>query len=107
MDEDACMARAIALNFEGIAAGGGPFGAMVVGPEGILGEGRNNVVPGRDPTLHAEVVAIRAAWQPRPAQRRSLHQLRAMPDVPGRGMVGAVLGSAVRQWPDRSGGDRL
>ncbi|MBC7433236.1 MAG: nucleoside deaminase [Rubritepida sp.] len=61
MDEDACMARAIALSFEGIAAGGGPFGAVVAGPQGILGEGRNNVVPGRDPTLHAEVVAIRAA----------------------------------------------
>ncbi|MBC7432685.1 MAG: nucleoside deaminase, partial [Rubritepida sp.] len=55
------MARAIAPSFEGIAAGGGPFGAVVAGPQGILGEGRNNVVPGRDPTLHAQVVAIRAA----------------------------------------------
>jgi tRNA(Arg) A34 adenosine deaminase TadA len=44
-----------------VAEGGGPFGAVVVKDGRIIGEGRNNVVPGRDPTLHAEVVAIRAA----------------------------------------------
>lgn len=55
------MRRAIALSCEGVEAGGGPFGAVVVRQGRILGEGRNNVVPGRDPTQHAEIVAIRAA----------------------------------------------
>ncbi len=58
MDDEALMRRALAL-----AAGsaGGPFGAVVARGGEILGEGANHVVPGRDPTLHAEVVAIRAA----------------------------------------------
>ena len=55
------MRRAIALSVEGVAAGGGPFGAVVVQGGRIIGEGRNNVVPGADPTQHAEIVAIRAA----------------------------------------------
>jgi tRNA(Arg) A34 adenosine deaminase TadA len=59
--EESFMRRAIALSCQGVAEGGGPFGAVVVKDGRIIGEGRNNVVPGRDPTLHAEVVAIRAA----------------------------------------------
>ncbi len=55
------MARAIVLSHAGVAAGGGPFGAVVVKDGAIIGEGRNNVVPGRDPTQHAEIVAIRDA----------------------------------------------
>lgn len=61
MDETEFMARAIALSFEGLAAGGGPFGAVLARDGRIIGEGHNHVVPGRDPTLHAEVVAIRDA----------------------------------------------
>lgn len=61
MDEVAFMRRAIALSRLGVAEGGGPFGAVVVRDGVILGEGRNAVVPGRDPTAHAEVMAIRAA----------------------------------------------
>jgi tRNA(Arg) A34 adenosine deaminase TadA len=59
--EESFMRRAIALSVEGVAAGGGPFGAVVVQGGRIIGEGRNNVVPGADPTQHAEIVAIRAA----------------------------------------------
>jgi guanine deaminase len=59
--EEMFLRRAFALACEGVAEGGGPFGAVVVRDGVILGEGRNNVVPGQDPTLHAEVVAIRAA----------------------------------------------
>lgn len=55
------MRRAIALSAEAAAQGGGPFGAVVARDGRILGEGRNQVVPGRDPTAHAEVTAIRAA----------------------------------------------
>ncbi|HEV7455167.1 MAG TPA: nucleoside deaminase [Roseococcus sp.] len=61
--EESFMRRALDLAAEGVAAGGGPFGAVVVRDGRILGEGRNNVVPGRDPTQHAEVVAIRAACE--------------------------------------------
>ncbi len=59
--EESFMRRALALAAEGVAAGGGPFGAVVVKEGRIIGEGRNNVVPGQDPTQHAEIVAIRAA----------------------------------------------
>lgn len=61
MNETGFMRRAIALSCEGVEEGGGPFGAVVVRDGRILGEGRNAVVPARDPTAHAEIVAIRAA----------------------------------------------
>ena len=61
MTEEALMRRAIALSAEAVEQGGGPFGAVVCRDGRILGEGRNQVGPGRDPTAHAEVMAIRAA----------------------------------------------
>lgn len=61
MDEARFMRRAIALSCQGVERGGGPFGAVVVRDGRILGEGCNAVVPNRDPTAHAEIVAIRAA----------------------------------------------
>lgn len=61
MDESGFMQRAIALSCQGVAEGGGPFGAVVVKDGLVIGEGRNTVVPGCDPTAHAEIVAIRAA----------------------------------------------
>ena len=39
----------------------GPFGAVVARGDEILGEGHNRVVADRDPTAHAEVMAIREA----------------------------------------------
>jgi tRNA(Arg) A34 adenosine deaminase TadA len=59
-DEDA-LRRAIALAVENVAAGGGPFGAVVVRDGRIIGEGANRVTRDNDPTAHAEVVAIRDA----------------------------------------------
>ncbi len=53
--------RAIELSLEGVASGGGPFGAVVVKNGQIIGEGKNSVVPGQDPTAHAEINAIRQA----------------------------------------------
>jgi guanine deaminase len=41
--------------------GGGPFGAIVVCDEHIVGRGNNQVTQQLDPTAHAEIVAIREA----------------------------------------------
>jgi len=58
------LERAVLLAVENVAAGGGPFGALIVGADGrVLAEGQNRVTRDLDPTAHAEVVAIRAACQ--------------------------------------------
>ena len=56
------MLRAVELSRQGMRAGaGGPYGAVVVLAGRVIGEGFNRVLADRDPTAHAEVVAIRAA----------------------------------------------
>jgi tRNA(Arg) A34 adenosine deaminase TadA len=56
------MQRAIDLAQAGMDAGsGGPFGAVVVKGDEIIGEGCNQVTSTNDPTAHAEIVAIREA----------------------------------------------
>ena len=55
------MRRAIALSLDSVRTGGGPFGALIARDGVILAEGSNRVTPDRDPTAHAEIVAIRAA----------------------------------------------
>ena len=48
--------------FEGIRNNhGGPFGAVIVKDDIIIGKGCNRVVTNNDPTAHAEIVAIREA----------------------------------------------
>lgn len=42
---------------------GGPFGAIVVKDEEVIGRGNNRVATDDDPTAHAEIVAIRDACQ--------------------------------------------
>ncbi len=44
-----------------ITNGGGPFGAVIVHGGRVLATAGNRVVPGHDPTAHAEVLAIRQA----------------------------------------------
>ncbi len=55
------MREALRLARESIDSGGGPFGAVVVRGDDIVGRGRNRVVESQDPTAHAEVLAIRDA----------------------------------------------
>jgi guanine deaminase len=60
--DHAFMSRAIQLSIENVHLGrGGPFGAVIVKDGSIIAEGTNQVTSTRDPTAHAEVVAIREA----------------------------------------------
>lgn len=50
----------------GLAEGGVPIGAALLGPDGaVLGAGRNRRVQDGDPSLHAETSAFRAAGRRR------------------------------------------
>ena len=56
------MLRAIELAKQGMLAGnGGPFGCVIVKDGEVIGQGSNMVLKTKDPTAHAEVVAIREA----------------------------------------------
>ncbi|WP_120076189.1 nucleoside deaminase [Aurantiacibacter odishensis] len=55
------MRRALQLAHEAAAAGEVPVGAVVVKDGVVVGEGHNLTRTHRDPTAHAEMVAIRAA----------------------------------------------
>lgn len=55
------LLKAIELARHNVSAGGGPFGALIVLDDQIVGEGVNRVTTSNDPTAHAEVVAIRQA----------------------------------------------
>lgn len=57
------LQRAVQLATENVAAGGGPFGAVIVRDGAEVASGQNRVTRDLDPTAHAEVVAIRAAGQ--------------------------------------------
>lgn len=61
MTPEVFLRRAFALSCASVAAGGGPFGAVIARDGAILGEGANRVTLDGDPTAHAEIVAIRAA----------------------------------------------
>jgi len=55
------LSLAIEIATSNVRNNGGPFGAVVVAPDGQVFEGVNRVTANNDPTAHAEVVAIRAA----------------------------------------------
>jgi tRNA(Arg) A34 adenosine deaminase TadA len=56
------MRIAVELSRKGMENGdGGPFGAIVVHGDEIIGKGWNQVLSNNDPTAHAEVMAIREA----------------------------------------------
>jgi tRNA(Arg) A34 adenosine deaminase TadA len=60
--EEKFMKMAVTLSRQGMDSGhGGPFGAVVVRGDEVIGTGYNRVLSDRDPTAHAEIVAIREA----------------------------------------------
>ena len=60
-DEDFIL-KAIELAIEGVEENdGGPFGAIVVKGNEIIGKGFNKVTSSFDPTAHAEIIAIEKA----------------------------------------------
>jgi guanine deaminase len=61
MSDQQWLAQAVGLAVENVAAGGGPFGAVIVRAGTVLATGQNRVTRDLDPTAHAEVNAIRAA----------------------------------------------
>jgi tRNA(adenine34) deaminase len=59
--DEVFMRRALALARDGALLGEVPVGAVVVRDGVIVGEGFNQPITSRDPTAHAEVVALRDA----------------------------------------------
>ena len=55
------MREALALAGEAAAKGEVPVGAVVVKDGAVIGRGHNRPVSDRDPTAHAEVIALRDA----------------------------------------------
>lgn len=61
--DETWLQQAVDLATANVAAGGGPFGAVVVRDGAVVATGVNRVTLQLDPTAHAEVSAIRAACQ--------------------------------------------
>lgn len=57
------LARSIQLAQENVELGGHPFGSVITKGDIVIAEGANMVEELKDPTAHAEVVAIRRACQ--------------------------------------------
>jgi tRNA(adenine34) deaminase len=63
MSDEEFMHEALALAKLAAEAGEVPVGAVLVRDGAVVGRGYNRPVTGRDPTAHAEVVALRDAAQ--------------------------------------------
>lgn len=61
MGHEVYIDEAVRLARESVETGGGPFGAVVLRGEDVIGRGMNRVTVHQDPTAHAEMVAIRDA----------------------------------------------
>ena len=59
---DVIMEQALAEAEQGLAKGEVPVGAVLIGPDGkIVARGHNQPITLRDPTAHAEILALRSA----------------------------------------------
>lgn len=70
MQHEHYLREAIELAKQSVDLGGGPFGCVIVRGGEIVGRGHNRVTPDRDPSAHAEIVAIRDA-----CRKLGTHQL--------------------------------
>jgi tRNA(Arg) A34 adenosine deaminase TadA len=61
LDVSSLLQHAVDLAVEAAGGEGGPFGAIVARGDEVVAQGTNRVTQDRDPTAHAEIVAIRAA----------------------------------------------
>ena len=61
VNDELCMAQALELARASQAAGEIPVGAVVVKDGAVIGRGHNQPISSRDPTAHAEIVALRDA----------------------------------------------
>ena len=55
------LQQAVDIAAQSVTQGGGPFGAIIVRNNEIIGRGNNQVTLINDPTAHAEIIAIRDA----------------------------------------------
>ncbi|AMW86532.1 putative deaminase [Pseudomonas yamanorum] len=62
-DDQQHLHQAVQLAKANVAAGGRPFGAVLVRDSKVLVEAVNEIHLSQDPTAHAEMLAIRAASQ--------------------------------------------
>ena len=62
-DDQVYLQRAVQLAAHNVAAGGRPFGAVLVKDGHVIAEAANAIHLSQDPTAHAELLAIRAASQ--------------------------------------------
>jgi tRNA(Arg) A34 adenosine deaminase TadA len=112
MTEQTFMQRAVALLLEKMRANsGGPFGAVIVRNGTIISEGWNEVTSSNDPTAHSEIVAIRRACTVlgnfNLPGLRHLHELRTLPDVSRRDLLGAITARLFCKHADRRLEDRF
>lgn len=63
MSDEGFMRQALELARQAAAAGEVPVGAVVAREGEVLGRGYNRPISSRDPTAHAEIVALRDAAQ--------------------------------------------
>ncbi|HKA38363.1 MAG TPA: tRNA adenosine(34) deaminase TadA [Burkholderiales bacterium] len=61
VNDETFMHEALALARQAAAASEVPVGAVVVKDGAVVGRGHNRPVSGRDPTAHAEMIALRDA----------------------------------------------
>jgi tRNA(adenine34) deaminase len=61
MNDEVFMCEALSLARQAAASGEVPVGAVVIRDSTVVGRGHNQPVGGRDPTAHAEVMAMRDA----------------------------------------------
>ena len=61
MEHDRFMRTALECARQAASAGEVPVGAVVVQDDRVIGEGFNQPIASKDPTAHAEIVALRAA----------------------------------------------